>query len=366
MAPPSPRDLATTTPEPPISRAETAVERKALGGFAVVAMLAIAWIARPVSMGILLGALTAFALQPLYDRLRRFTKRSELAAIGCVIVSALGFGATLASISYLFVARGAVMVEELLTSLRPGGAARLLVERIAGSLGPLRIEPNQIAARVRDAAAEAASQAAAFATAVASATFSTLLVLFFVMMTVFFTLERWPEIARNVEAMLPLRPRYTRDLLEEFRSVGRTTLLGTVATGLAQGVLAMIGYFVTGVPEAAFFGAATAVASLVPAVGTLLVWVPTAIFLIATHHPAMGALLLVWGTLVVTGVSDYMIRPALIGRHSRMPALLMFTALFGGVEAFGFIGLLLGPLLMALSFSVLRMFAQDARAQRGA
>jgi predicted PurR-regulated permease PerM len=160
--------------------------------------------------------------------------------------------------------------------------------------------------------------------------------------------------------MLPLRPRYTRDLLEEFRRVGRTTLLGTVATGLAQGGLAGLGYFVTGVPEPAFFGAATALASLIPAVGTCFVWVPAGIFLIATGHPGMGALQLTWGTLVVVGASDYLIRPALVGRHSTMPALLTFAALFGGVEAFGLIGLILGPLVMALSFSTLRMFAHDA------
>jgi predicted PurR-regulated permease PerM len=92
--------------------------------------------------------------------------------------------------------------------------------------------------------------------------------------------------------------------------------------------------------------------------------VPTGIFLLVTGHPAMGALELAWGGLVVVGASDYLIRPALVGRHSRMPALLMFTALFGGVEAFGLIGLVLGPLLMALSFSVLRMYAHDAAAQR--
>jgi predicted PurR-regulated permease PerM len=177
---------------------------------------------------------------------------------------------------------------------------------------------------------------------------------------VYFTLEQWPTIAKHAENMLPLRPRYTRDLLEEFRKVGRTTLLGTVATGLAQGALAGLGYFVTGVPEPAFFGAATALASLIPAVGTLFVWVPAGVFLFATGHPAMGALELAWGTLMVVGASDYLIRPALVGRHSTMPALLTFAALFGGVEAFGLIGLILGPLVMALSFSILRMFAHDA------
>jgi predicted PurR-regulated permease PerM len=326
--------------------------------------VAIAWIAAPVAIGIFLGALTAFSLQPLFDRLRSYTKRPALAALGCVLISAVGFGATLALLSYLFVARGAVMGRALIAWFSPGGQGLAMVERLARNLGPLRFEPEEITAKLGSVAGEVAQRAAAIAAAVAATTFSALLVMFFLMMTVYFTLLEWPRIARHAENMLPLRPRYTRDLLEEFRQVGRTTLLGTVATGLAQGALAALGYFVTGVPEPAFFGAATAVASLIPAVGTLLVWVPAGLFLIATGHPAMGTLELAWGTLVVVGASDYVIRPALVGRHSTMPALLTFAALFGGVEAFGLIGLILGPLVMALSFSILRMFAHDA-AKRG-
>jgi predicted PurR-regulated permease PerM len=357
------RTDSTVTPSPP-STAETPAERRALAGFSVAAVVAICWIAQPVAIGILLGALTAFALQPLYDWLRRHTKRSALAALGCVLVSALGFGASLGLLSYLFVARGAVMARGLIAWLS-GGKVQEIVEQVARRLGPLHLAPEEILAKLNSAAGEIAQRAAAAAGVVASTTFSALLVLFFLMMTVFFTLEQWPTLARHAENMLPLRPRYTRDLLEEFRRVGRTTLLGTVATGLAQGALAALGYFVTGVPEPAFFGAATALASLIPAVGTVLVWAPAGLWLIAEGHPGMGALLLTWGTLVVVGVSDYVIRPALIGRHSTTPALLTFAALFGGVEAFGLIGLVLGPLVMALSIAVLRMFAHDA-AQRGA
>jgi predicted PurR-regulated permease PerM len=352
---------------PPLSTGDgpgTVAERRALGFFAVAAVAAIAWIAQPVGIGILLGALTAFALQPLYDRLKKRWRRGPPAALVCVGVSIVVFGATLGSLSYLFVARGVVMARALLDTLGPGGAGRALLERITGLLGAVHIQPDDVVAKLRDAAAEIASRAAAIAGVIASATFSVLLTLFFVTMTVFFTLERWPMLARQAETMLPLRPRYTRDLLEEFRRVGRQTLLGTVATGLAQGVLATIGFLITGVPEAAFFGAATAVASLVPAVGTLLVWVPIGIFLIASGKAGMGVLLLVWGTVVVVGISDYLIRPALVGRHSTMPALLTFTALFGGVEAFGLIGLILGPLLMALSFALLKIFAHDAEAGR--
>jgi predicted PurR-regulated permease PerM len=125
-----------------------------------------------------------------------------------------------------------------------------------------------------------------------------------------------------------------------------------------------VGYWITGVPEAAFLGAATAVASLVPGVGTLIVWVPAGIFLIATGHPVMGVLELVWGSLVVVGASDYVIRPRLVGGHGTMPPLLTFAALFGGVEVFGLAGLIVGPLIMSVSFAVLKIFAQDAEERR--
>jgi predicted PurR-regulated permease PerM len=358
--------IAALATAPPAPDASTLAERRSLGVFAVLAVLGIAWIAKPVGIGILLGALTAFALQPLYDRLCGYTRRTSFAALGCVLASAAGFGGTLGGLFYLLVARGTVMGGALIASLGPGGAGRGLLERAATRLGPLRLHPDELAARLRDAATDLASRAANIVAVVASATFTMMLISFFLLMTVFFTLERWTELARHAENMFPIRPRYTRALLEEFRRVGRTTLLGTVATGLAQGVLAALGYFLAGVPEAAFFGAVTAVASLIPAVGTALVWVPVGVALIATGSPGHGALELFWGALLVVGVSDYVIRPRLVGGHGTMPALLTFTALFGGVEAFGLIGLILGPIVMALSFGLLRIFAHDAEVQRAA
>src|SRR6185295_18482962 len=114
-------------------------------------------------------------------------------------------------------------------------------------------------------------------------------------------------------AVSPLDSEYTEALLDEFRRVGRTTISGTVLTGLTQGVLATLGYWITGVPYPVFFGVTTAFASLVPAVGTLLVWIPAGLYLFATGHPAMGTTELIWGALVVVGVSDYVIRPRLVG-----------------------------------------------------
>lgn len=161
-----------------------------------------------------------------------------------------------------------------------------------------------------------------------------------------------------------LRPEYTLKLFDEFRRVGRTTLLSTVVTGLVQGALATIGYFIIGLPRPLFFGALTAVASPVPGVGTMLVWVPAGIVLVLLGHPGRGIVDLTWGVLVVTGIPDYVVRPRLVGRESDVPALLTFTALFGGAEVFGLKGLILGPVLMAIAIAVLRLYADEARSRR--
>jgi len=138
----------------------------------------------------------------------------------------------------------------------------------------------------------------------------------------------------------------------------------TEARDLAQGVLATIGYAIAGVPEPIFFGAATAVASLVPAVGTMLVWVPAGISLILVGHTGHGIFELAWGGLFVVAFSDYVIRPRLVGGESEVPLPVTFAALFGGVEVFGLKGLIIGPVLMSVAVAVLRLYATETRLRR--
>ena len=123
------------------------------------------------------------------------------------------------------------------------------------------------------------------------------------MLSLHYILRNWQAVARRAQETFPLRPDYTAALFAEFRRVGRTTLFGTIVTGLAQGVLATLGYWISGVREPVFFGAATAIASLIHAVGTMLVWVPAGIYLLLDGHPARGVLELVWGGAMVVGVT---------------------------------------------------------------
>jgi predicted PurR-regulated permease PerM len=282
-----------------------------------------------------------------------------------VMASAVIIVGALAGFVSLFITRAVALANTAREELRPGGALTAWVDRVTGWLDRFGISPASLTARLEAAAGEVASRSAALAGSVASGAFIALLSLFFALLAMHVVLRHWPRMVSALMIVSPLRPEYTRALLDEFRRVGRMTLSGTVLTGLAQGVLAGIGFWITGVPQAVFFGAATALASLVPAVGTLLVWVPAGLYLFASGHPAMAFIELAWGALIVVGFSDYVIRPRLVGDEA-MPVVLTFIALFGGLETLGLAGLIVGPVIMGLAVAVLRLYAREEKIRRAA
>jgi predicted PurR-regulated permease PerM len=344
---------------------DAVTERRALGWVAIGAVVAITWLALPFVTGLFLGALMAFTLEPVYAWLARRTRRPLIASITVVVASALVIVGVVALFVSQFVTRGVALANTVREELRPGGALTAWVDTVTGWLARFGVSPESITERLRVGAGEIASRTAGMAGSLASGTFIALLGLFFALLAMHAVLRHWPRIVSALVVVSPLRHEYTRLLLDEFRRVGRLTLLGTVLTGLAQGTLATIGFWITGVPQAIFFGAATALASLVPAVGTLLVWVPAGLYLFASGHPAKAIIELVWGALIVVGFSDYVIRPRLVGDEA-MPALLTFIALFGGLEVLGLAGLIVGPVIMGLAVVVLRLYAREAKARRAA
>jgi predicted PurR-regulated permease PerM len=347
-----------------IRRRRKTRESRALEVFALAALVAIAWLTLPVAAGLLLGALMAFTLQPVYEALERRTQRPLLSSLVTVFASALLIVGAVAGFGSMFITRGVGLTRSLLASLGPGGALEDRVQSINRVLSRFHLSVDYVNEKLRDAASEIAGVSAALAEATASATASGLLGLFFALLAMHLILRNWSTMASSLEVLSPLRPQYTRALLAEFQRVGRATLLGTVVTGVAQGVFAAMGFFMTGAPEPVFFGIATAVASLVPGIGTLLVWVPVGVFLIATGHPARGITELVWGSATIVGVSDYVIRPRLVGDEA-VPTLITFIALFGGVEVLGLKGLVVGPVAMSLAVATLRIYAREITRTRG-
>jgi predicted PurR-regulated permease PerM len=343
-----------------------AVEARALGTLAVLATLAVLWLTLPVGVGVLVGMLLAFTLYHSYRALVRRTRHRTAAALGITAITTVVAAGAVASLLYLLVLQGVTIVRGLPESFAPGGRAATMVERVARPLSVLKLEPADIADKLRDALGGLATSLAGWAASLAGFVLNAVLALFFMAITMFFILRHWTALARRAEDLMPLNPAHTRRLLRELRRLGRQVVIGNIGTGIVQGAIAGVGYAVARIPAAAFLGAITAVAALVPAFGTMLVWVPAGLLLLFAGRVAAGVFVFLWGSLAVVGFCDSVLRPKLVGRGEHSSMWLTFVALFGGIKLFGFVGFLLGPLIVGMAVAALRLYGRTRRVRLGA
>ena len=135
-------------------------------------------------------------------------------------------------------------------------------------------------------------------------------------------------------------------------STVRGVMYGLLGTALAQALVAALGFAIAGVPAVPLLAVLTFIMSLVP-IGPPLVWGGAAIWLFSEGHNGWGVFMLVWGMFLISGV-DNIVKPMLISRGSDLPFLLVLLGVLGGVLAFGFVGLFIGPTLLAVGYSLLR------------
>jgi predicted PurR-regulated permease PerM len=146
-----------------------------------------------------------------------------------------------------------------------------------------------------------------------------------------------------------------------FLTVGGTingVVYGIIGTAIAQGVVAVIGFLIAGVPGALLLGFLTFLLSMVP-VGPPLIWGGATAWLVFQDQIGWAVFMAVWGFFVVSGI-DNVIKPLIISRGSSLPFVLVFLGVFGGVIAFGFVGIFLGPTLLAVGYSLARLWTQPA------
>jgi predicted PurR-regulated permease PerM len=165
--------------------------------------------------------------------------------------------------------------------------------------------------------------------------------------TMFFFLLDGPKLLRKILYYIPLEDEDEHLLLIKFTSVARATVKGTLVIGVLQGGLAGLAFWVVGIPSAVFWGTIMAVLSIIPGVGTALVWIPAAIFLAAAggYVKSLG-LVLFCG--LITGSVDNLLRPVLVGKDTQMHELMIFFSTLGGIMMFGVVGMIIGPIIAAL------------------
>ncbi len=177
----------------------------------------------------------------------------------------------------------------------------------------------------------------------------------------FFLLRDGEEIVRRGLAVVPLDARRKSHLAAHLSGVIRGVVLGSVVTAIVQGALVGVAFAIVGLPSPIVFAVLAMLASLVPMVGSTLVWVPATIVLAVQTRWGAVIFMIAWSIGVVSS-ADNIIRPMFVSSHAKISTLPVFIGLIGGVSAFGPMGMFLGPLLVALVLALLQ-FAEEANAE---
>ncbi len=197
-------------------------------------------------------------------------------------------------------------------------------------------------------AGEAAQRVLPIVQALATKSFEFVLAMILLTGTLYALLADGRAWLAGMARIRPLGSPTARLLLEEFHNVSRAVILGSYLTALLHGAAGGLAFLLFGLPRALLWGAVMVVASLIPGIGTALVWGPAAVLLAAEGHWGRAIGLVAYGMLVM-GSIDYFVRPALShGPRMRLPEYGVFVSMLGGVAAFGFAGLFIGPMVLSL------------------
>lgn len=173
--------------------------------------------------------------------------------------------------------------------------------------------------------------------------------------TMYFFQMDGDKLIRKILYYLPLNSDDESLMLEKFTSVTRATLKGTLVIGILQGGLAGIAFAVAGIDNAVFWGTVMAALSIIPSIGSALVWAPAAIALVTQGSVFSGVGLLLFCGLIV-GSLDNILRPALVGRDTKMHELMIFFGTLGGIMMFGITGIFIGPLVASLFVTIWELY----------
>tara|TARA_B110000003_G_scaffold141961_1_gene143360 strand:- start:1380 stop:2246 length:867 start_codon:yes stop_codon:yes gene_type:complete len=175
--------------------------------------------------------------------------------------------------------------------------------------------------------------------------------LFIFVYLTFFFLRDGEKILQHCMDAFPMKNEDESYLLDQFQKTTRATIKGTVMVALAQGFLGYLTLLLIGINGALIWGAVMALLSIVPAVGTVLVWLPIALVLFLNGE-IMDASLLIFSGVFIIGMIDNLLRPILIGKETKMPDYLILLTTIGGISIFGITGFIVGPIIASLFISI--------------
>jgi predicted PurR-regulated permease PerM len=320
------------------------------------------YVVQPFLGAILFAGVLCFSTWPLFIGLRdRVGGRDWLAALVCVLVMILALALPVALAAQSLVVHSADVVEMVRGFLEQRQSIELpAFVRNLPFVGAWVNDYWQILMQSREElvalAKRLADPAKALLVGMGGAIGNGLIqVLIAIFVAYFFYRDGERVRTMLLEGMNRLAgPRYGRQIMLIAQNAVRGVVYGLLGTAFAQAVVAVIGFFIAGVPGAFLLGALTFILSLVP-MGPVLVWGGAAAWLYFTDQPGWAIFMVIYGAAVISSVDNF-VKPILMSRAGNLSMLLVVLGVFGGAVAFGFIGLFVGPALLAIGWNLLKVW----------
>ncbi|MFP8952059.1 AI-2E family transporter [Natrialbaceae archaeon A-arb3/5] len=291
----------------------------------------------PFLQYVLLAVLLAFVLYPLQRRLENVLSRS-IAAFALVLLAVVGF-----IVPFVLVA--VVVLDDAANLLQEVDPEELQLADIESRIE----ETTGMEVDIADSVAGSAEQIGTILleqTAAWVGVFTHALIGFgLALFLLYYLLKEGDTLLGWIRDRTPLPESVQDDFYGELDEVMWAVLAGHVLIAIIEGVIAGLGLFATGIPNAAFWTFVMVILSLVPLIGAPLVWVPASIYLFATGEPILAVALAVYSAIVV-GVADDYLRPIVVDRYADLSPAIIILGVLGGIYAFGIMGLFFGPVII--------------------
>ena len=178
---------------------------------------------------------------------------------------------------------------------------------------------------------------------------------FFVVFTMYYLFRDGDKIVNRLPDALPFNREQSEAIILRTKQVVSASVYGVVTIAALQGFLAGLAYWILGIPSPMLWAVLTAFVCMIPIAGSFLVWLPLAIYLMLTGHWTKALLLIIWGALAVSTIDNFL-RPKLVGNQTRLHELFIFFSVLGGISVFGLLGIVLGPVVLAITLGLLETF----------
>ncbi len=338
-------------------------------GMLGILMITLVWIISPFIPALIIGAVIATGFYPIRQRIAKYLKRRTITAVVStfiillIILVPVSWFVTYitqeAVDTYIYVQSRVNMLLEIDFKLLPkiveDSFIGKYVKQAEEATKVFPIQPEDIVGFVTSLI-QNVSEFLVNQTSTFIKSLSVLAVhLFVFVLAVFFFLRDGDRVVDEFRGLIPLSKKYRDVLFEKLHDMSQGILYGIFVAAIAQGFLGGIGFALAGVENAAFWGTIMAFFSIVPYIGSTIIWVPAALILFITGHWVAGLFLVLWGIFVV-GTVDNFVKPIVIGEKAQIHPLLSFLTILGGIFTMGLPGLIIAPYLLSIALTFLHIY----------